>query len=416
MSKDPATRYQNANEVIAEIEQLEATLDLSGLVNSPIPKIDPAMLERATPPPVLTPPPRATTPRPVGVGTLSPTEEPTTPAPAVPSTVVQPRAERRLSWPLVIVALLVVAGVAAVLANPSLLPGLGATATPTPTATEPAPTDAPTEVAVLVTEEPTASETPTLTETLLPTETPTDEPSATATDFPTETLTDAPSATATEAPTETPTDEPIETSTVRASATSTPTVTSTATPTASRTPTLTHTATATVTRTPSQTPRPTQTATATPSRTPRATSTPMITVMPLLDVTLTLVQATRIVEDRQATQRACAFDYRIIDQIPADGDFYPTNSSYIREITLRNTGTCAWERNTSLNFLSGESFSAGPRIFIRETVPVGQEVVLRFEGRTPRRGGDLTGKWELRTPDLLPIGEPIDIGIFAYTR
>lgn len=123
-----------------------------------------------------------------------------------------------------------------------------------------------------------------------------------------------------------------------------------------------------------------------------------------------------MVENRQATLRACEFNYRIIEQAPADAELFPTNTAYVREITFRNTGTCEWERNTSLNYISGESFSAGPRIFIREPVPVGQDYVLRFEGRTPLRNGMLTGRWELRTPELIQIGQPMDISIFAYSR
>lgn len=204
----------------------------------------------------------------------------------------------------------------------------------------------------------------------------------------------------------------------------TPTLTPTATETASPTPTATPTETATLTRSPTPTPTATATEastatatlTASPTATPTITLTPSQTLTPTLDVTQTLIQRTLEWERLTATAEACIFDYDIIDQVPPDGDFFPTNSDYIREITLFNTGNCPWERNTALTFISGESFNAGPRIFIRERVEVGEEYTLEFDGRTPPNGGLLTGIWELRTPGQLPIGSPLEISIQVFAQ
>lgn len=362
MSKDPATRYQNANELIAELEQLEQTLDLSALGTAPLPTVTKPPVERlnVTPQPVLTPALRTTGQQPVV---------------AIPSAAAPASTNQRLVWLLAAAVLLAVILAGYVLAaNQGLVPAIGvvptatATATPEPSTATPQPTE---QAALAVTEEFTPVNTATSTDTPAP-----------------------------PAPDE-PTTEPVP---LRATTTPLPTVTPTAT------------ASATASRTPRPTISVTPSVSPTATSTPTATATPTASAIPLLDVTQTLVQATQIVENRLATQRACDYNYRIIDQVPADGEFFPTNSLYVREITLRNTGTCTWERNTSLNFVSGESFSAGPRIFLRDPVEVGHEAILRFEGRTPIRGGNLTGRWELRTPDLIQIGPPIDISIFAYSR
>jgi hypothetical protein len=133
-------------------------------------------------------------------------------------------------------------------------------------------------------------------------------------------------------------------------------------------------------------------------------------------VTQTLIALTAIRDIQTATMEKCQFDYSIIEQQPADGDYFPTHSDYTRQITLLNTGTCSWERNTSLTYVSGESFNAEPRIFIREIVDVGEEYILEFNGQTPTNGGLLTGTWELRTPGQIPIGHPLDISIFAFDQ
>ena len=222
---------------------------------------------------------------------------------------------------------------------------------------------------------PTPSETPTLTSTS------TAPPPPTPTPAPTHTPT--PSITPSATPTDTPTITPTYTLTPSTTPTDTPTIT------------LTHT--------------PTPTATFTPSITP----TPTITLTPSPDLTQTLIQATLVLQMQTATIAACDFDYAIVEQMPADGDFYRANASYTREIRLLNTGNCPWERNTSLVFIEGEDFDA-PRIWIRERVNPGDEALLTFTGRTPQTGGMRSGTWELRTPGQILIGRPLMISISVF--
>ncbi|MEQ8674399.1 MAG: protein kinase [Aggregatilineales bacterium] len=225
---------------------------------------------------------------------------------------------------------------------------------------------------------------------------------------------------------ETPTSTPTLTLTATATSTpsETPTATHTATATATETPTATNTATATDTTEPTEVvivvSSPTPTRTQTPTRTPSSTRTPTAIGSPTPTPNLTLTAAI----DRTATFEACQFDYAIISQEPEDGEaggFVTTNTTYERTITLLNSGNCAWERNTSLTFVEGEDFNAGPRIFIREVVEVGAEVELVFTGVTPNRGQvengnvvPISGTWQLRTPGQIDIGEPIMISVLVF--
>lgn len=120
-------------------------------------------------------------------------------------------------------------------------------------------------------------------------------------------------------------------------------------------------------------------------------------------------------EFQTATVAACDFDYAIVEQSPPDGDFFVANREYRREITLLNTGTCAWERNTSLVWVRGEDFNA-ERVFIRERINPGAEVVLLFVGQTPPTGGMRSGTWELRTPGQILIGRPIQISVSVFEQ
>lgn len=440
LSKEPALRYANSLELIADLERVEWAL--SGDEAPPRETYDtPDMRELrrlvltntpTTPLPPIAAPQVSVLPE----ATLPPT--PTDPV-AEPVDTNGPPRRRASWWPVALVIALLLAGGAYVLGtNPNLNPLIAfvpsATLTGTPTATNtPQPvemrtvTAVPTELVVLAptetdTEVPTATETPTASAT--PTRTATLTPTDTAS--PTDTATPEPTATRT--PTRTATisnDELAGTSigsfnlTVTAIASST----RTETPTPSATATLTRTVTPTPTRTATRTPSPTATstrtstpsATATITRTPTPSTTPTVTRTPTQDITATLAQGTQIALAQTATLAVCTFDYQLLNQEPEDGELYPTNQQYVREITLLNTGTCAWERNTSLAYVSGEDFDAGQRILIRERIEPGAQYILRFEGRTPIRGGLRSGTWELRTPGQIPIGEPITISIFAFT-
>jgi serine/threonine-protein kinase len=233
--------------------------------------------------------------------------------------------------------------------------------------------------------------------------TPTATASMTSTRTPPPTSTNAPTATPMPSDTPVPSDTPTRTPSPE------PSDTATQTPTRrpSQTPTVTQTLSPTETRTPSLTPSSTWT--------PTITLTPSVTFTPTADVTLTLVQATVVAQIQTATVAACDYNYEVVEQDPAEDLQVRAGTPYRRVITLRNTGTCYWERNTALVHVEGESFDAGPVILIRERVDVDEEYQLVFEGSTPSAGGGLlTGIWELRTPGQIRIGEPLPINVRVF--
>ncbi len=212
-----------------------------------------------------------------------------------------------------------------------------------------------------------------------------------------------------------PNDSPTPTFTLSPTWTYTPTPTDGSTeaivvPLATDTPTHTVAPTLTATHVPTATNTPT--VTLTPTDTPTATWTFTPSITPNMTATIGVIQT--------ATVAACSFDYLIVEQNPAngfEGGYFVTNAEYERKITLRNTGTCSWDPNTALTFLTGENFNIGPRIFIREQVEPGGEVTIDFKGQLPPLGGidPLQGTWELRTPGQIPIGEPLVISILVYS-
>lgn len=394
MAKEPDDRYQTANALIADLEKIERALENDPL-GEHIDEHETLIFAQ---------------PSPSSTGEI---------AAAVSSTAEFPVAAggagerggggigRWLPWLLLLVVLIGGGGLIAAQAPGGIPMLLGlVTSTPTPSPT-PESTATPTETPMLP---PTSTETPSSTDTPMPTLTET--PSATPTDTPTDTP--IPSATLTDTPTLTPTPLPSDTATEAPSITPSPTITNTPSLTPSLTPSRTPTSTYTPTPTSSATRLPTDTLTPSATYTPSTTLTPSTTPSPTLDVTQTLIQATLLSEFQTATAAVCDFDYEIVKQDPPDADYVQAGEQFTRDITLRNTGTCAWERLTALNYVSGESFNIGARIVIRERVEVGEQIVVAITGQAPRSNGLQSGLWELRTPGQLLIGQPIYITINVY--
>ncbi len=336
MSKDPEQRYQTAQQLIDDIETLEA----SGDSDKPIPTDTSLLRKQAI--------------REIDLGQLEKAATGNTPLREQMQQQLPPESEeRRANWriPVLLLAAAVVIVGSLLFIGPANVRSWVSAFQVTPTATS---TPGPTATVV------TATSTPTLTATVTPSETPNLLGSATA---------------------------------VALAAAQSATETQTSTVTPSNTPTATNTPMATSTDT--EEPSPTSTATAVPN----------------LTQTIAVQQT--------ATIDACVFDYAIVVQVPADGadgQFFEINEPYTRDITLLNTGTCEWGENTSLTFTGGEDFNAGPRIFIRESVQVGEEYTLVFEGILPSRGDEepITGTWELRTRGQKQIGSALEISVSVF--
>ena len=182
------------------------------------------------------------------------------------------------------------------------------------------------------------------------------------------------------------------------------------------------------TRTPTTRPTITHSPTATATRQPTVTYTPSITPTPTITPTATIdFQATRAqVELAQTVQamtlEACTFDYAVESRVlrDANGDTISDNAiqtgrDFTLDITVRNTGTCAWEINSSLRYLSGEFFDSEQIILFDRRVGVADTYTIHFNGRAPGQNGDSTGYWRLLTSRDLVIGrDPLEITIRVF--
>jgi hypothetical protein len=142
-------------------------------------------------------------------------------------------------------------------------------------------------------------------------------------------------------------------------------------------------------------------------------------------VTATLFQATLLFDIQTATAQACDFRYgiRTIAPIvddparPANDDYIPTGRAFDITITLVNIGSCAWERNSYLEFTDGVSLARQPRFFTDRIVQVGEEYTFTIPAQVPtEQVGLLSATYVFRTRGQIVIAgdEPIAPSIFGF--
>jgi len=143
---------------------------------------------------------------------------------------------------------------------------------------------------------------------------------------------------------------------------------------------------------------PNPTHTSTPSQTPSPTATlnPTATQFPTL--TATTVPG-------PCTPRGRVDQVRIApDEVVGPG------SSIIAYISLRNTGDCAWQAGTQLQFLSGALMEA-PKVFPLNALLPDATIQIHMPLHVPQAFGIYTSVWQVRQPDATLLGNAVKIEI-----
>lgn len=88
-----------------------------------------------------------------------------------------------------------------------------------------------------------------------------------------------------------------------------------------------------------------------------------------------------------------------------DGTRFQPGETFTKTWQLRNTGTCPWDRNYTLVFVSGERMGAPDFVSVPVT-PAQADADISVELTAPSADGTYTGVYELHDPDgkIVPIG------------
>lgn len=111
--------------------------------------------------------------------------------------------------------------------------------------------------------------------------------------------------------------------------------------------------------------------------------------------------------DFTATALACVPQATITKREPKDGSNISVNRETKLILTLENTSTCAWDGQTTFNFVTGDPFhlSSNATVNVPATEP-GQTTTITVTLK-PTATGNFTATWQFKLGDGRDLGQPV---------
>jgi hypothetical protein len=133
-----------------------------------------------------------------------------------------------------------------------------------------------------------------------------------------------------------------------------------------------------------------------------STSAVVITATP--QPSMGLATATSTGQAVQATSVPCYKAQFISDVTIPDGTEMEPNEDFTKTWRLKNVGSCTWQSNTQLVFVSGNAMNSLASSNIGQTVYPGNSVDVSIELTAPSSDGSFEGNYQLRSPDGVRFG------------
>lgn len=100
----------------------------------------------------------------------------------------------------------------------------------------------------------------------------------------------------------------------------------------------------------------------------------------------------------------------VADVTVKDGSVYNPNAGFRKTWRIYNNGSCTWDSNYTLQFVSGDSMN-GSYIRIPTTVRPGQTIDVSADLVAPSKAGNYKGNWQMRSPQGSGFGQTIWVSI-----
>lgn len=139
---------------------------------------------------------------------------------------------------------------------------------------------------------------------------------------------------------------------------------------------------------PTNTPVPTLTATSIPTSTP---------------VPPTVVYATEVPIATITPSKVCLRAELITETIP-DGTVMEPNQTFTKTWSFKNNGTCDWNTEFDIKFVSGNQMNAPAAINFPKNVKPGETITFSINMKAPSVAGEYTGYWILVGTSKFGIG------------
>jgi len=97
-----------------------------------------------------------------------------------------------------------------------------------------------------------------------------------------------------------------------------------------------------------------------------------------------------------------------------DGSIFNPGDTFTKSWTLKNTGSCSWDKDYSLVFSSGDQMGGPGKKNLNAVVKPGETIKISINLTAPSKAGTYKGVWKLRTDKGVDFGLPN--GIWAQIK
>ena len=138
------------------------------------------------------------------------------------------------------------------------------------------------------------------------------------------------------------------------------------------------------------------------TQTQQATWTPQATLMPLTTQTpyptYTPAATSTPKTPPTATPKPCNQAAFVSETVPDNTKFSPS-TEFTKSWRLKNIGTCTWNPNYKLVFVSGDHMSGPDYVKLDDYVAPGEKIDILVDLKSPSKAGTFTGYWKLQAND-----------------
>jgi hypothetical protein len=138
--------------------------------------------------------------------------------------------------------------------------------------------------------------------------------------------------------------------------------------------------------------------TAVPTHTPESSPTP------LPPTATSMPTATSLPPTPTPTPQPCDWASFVSDVRISDGESIKSGTTFTKIWRLKNIGSCSWNREYSLVFVSGSQMDAPNRVWLDTQVRPGEIVDVSVQMKAPFRAGEYIGYWQMRNANGVNFG------------
>jgi hypothetical protein len=118
-----------------------------------------------------------------------------------------------------------------------------------------------------------------------------------------------------------------------------------------------------------------------------------------------------------ATVEACDYDYEIVSEAPANGDFYKEVTTLTKRIVIVNDSKCPFDDDIRLVFLDGHRLDGPDFVEFNKEVKPGEQFEIVLNLKTPSYDAAnpvVISRWILLLPNGVQVGPVLSFELTLF--